>query len=375
MIRAWHKFKYTILLSLFFAPIYTSAWAHNPGQSLVVMNLADEVLHGEIHIYYDDLKSFIPNLPSQTSDINLDTVQPHIASIQEFFIQNITIHLPDDPKPLQLQISTSLHTDNTRQNLIAKFQAKLRSVPRGSLKISTNGFFKNNSQFSTLVVLKTDRFQRTAILTAKTGTSKLFTNNYSEFLGFLRYGMNHIYAGLDHLFFLMLLIFSPFLHASERNEKKRFLKICWNVIKLSTAFTVSHSLTLSLAVLKISYLPQAFVETFILVSIIFVGITNLSYRERSHEWLMVFMFGLFHGYGFSTALNEVGLSRENLIVPLVGFNLGVEIGQIAVLLSILLPLYFLYVRWEGTPRLVRFCCGGITLIATGWLIARIIHFF
>lgn len=373
MTNAWQKFKYCLLLSLLFVSICASAWAHNPGQSMVVLNLQDSALLGEIHIYYDDLKLFIPEIPIQNEEINLDTLQPLAPTIQNFFQENISIQ-SSEAIPLNLKISPVFRIDPNR-NLIMDFQSELENPNYGSLKIFQAALFKKAPQFSTLVVLKTNQVQRTAILTKNKNSAELFTTTYSEFLGFLKYGMQHIYFGLDHVFFLLLLIFSPFVHSPNRKETRSFREIFWNIIKLATAFTISHSFTLCMAVLKICYLPTQFVETIILLSIIIVGINKFLYREIPHEWLVVFMFGLFHGYGFSTVLNEVGLSREHLVVPLVGFNLGVEIGQILIIFAALFPLYFIYSRWSGTTRFIRFCCGIIALISTIWLIARIVKFF
>ncbi len=136
--------------------------------------------------------------------------------------------------------------------------------------------------------------------------------------GFVTLGIDHILSGYDHMLFLLSLLM---LGGSLRQ-----------LIKIVTAFTVAHSVTLSLAVLNIVALPSRVVESAIALSIIYVALENVwrgsaSLRQR---WLVTFGFGLVHGLGFASALQEMHLPQANVVASLVGFNVGVEIAQIAV---------------------------------------------
>ena len=155
---------------------------------------------------------------------------------------------------------------------------------------------------------------------------------------FFLLGIEHILTGYDHLLFLLALI------------------LCggnlWSLLKIVTAFTVAHSITLALAALDIVTLPEVLVEATIALSIAYVAAENLFMRKAvSHRWAVSFVFGLVHGFGFSNVLRELGLPSEGLVWSLLSFNLGVEAGQaMAVLLA--LPILLLMRKLKSEPRAV-----------------------
>ena len=158
---------------------------------------------------------------------------------------------------------------------------------------------------------------------------------------YLVLGVEHIFTGTDHLAFLAALLLATGLaHRSGRegpalaNEPRRALR---EVLKIVTAFTVAHSLTLILSTLRPGLLRTAWVEPGIALSIAYVGLENLRARTPRRRWLIVFAFGLVHGLGFSSVLREIGLPARGLVLSLLSFNLGVELGQLAVV-SLVPPL-------------------------------------
>jgi hydrogenase/urease accessory protein HupE len=147
------------------------------------------------------------------------------------------------------------------------------------------------------------------------------------FWGFVWLGVQHIWTGYDHLLFLFAL-----------------LVVCRSfrsIVAIVSCFTVAHSLTLALATLNVVNLPSRVVEPAIAASIIFVGVENLVRRgaEPRGRWALTFAFGLIHGFGFASVLRELGVGArgDGIAVPLFTFNLGVEIGQIAIA-AIVLPI-------------------------------------
>jgi hypothetical protein len=152
---------------------------------------------------------------------------------------------------------------------------------------------------------------------------------------FFLLGVHHILSGYDHLLFLLCLLLPG----------GRLLALT----KIITAFTVAHSVTLTLAVLQIVSLPDRLIEAVIGLSIAFIAAENLWLRPTtSRRWMVSFAFGLVHGFGFSSALRELGLPAQGLLLSLFGFNAGVETGQ-ALVVAICLPLLLLLrrTRWEG----------------------------
>lgn len=139
---------------------------------------------------------------------------------------------------------------------------------------------------------------------------------------YLLTGIEHIFLGYDHVAFLIAIVLW-----AER---------LWPVIKIVTAFTVAHSITLSLAALEIVVIPSTIVEPAIAASILFVAVENFFSRNVDGRWRVTFAFGLIHGFGFAGALQELGLPKNAIVPALASFNLGVEIGQIAIV-AIVVP--------------------------------------
>jgi hypothetical protein len=151
---------------------------------------------------------------------------------------------------------------------------------------------------------------------------------------FVLLGVEHILGGWDHLLFLLALL----LRGGG----------WWSLVRIVTAFTCSHSVTLALAVLDVVTMPGRLVEAVIALSIALVAAENLVARPVvARRWVVSFCFGLVHGFGFSSALREAGLPADGLVLSLLGFNLGVELGQ-ALVVAAALPLLALVrrTRWE-----------------------------
>jgi hydrogenase/urease accessory protein HupE len=172
---------------------------------------------------------------------------------------------------------------------------------------------------------------------------------------FFRLGVRHIFLGYDHIAFLLALLFV-----------KRFL----DLLKIITAFTVAHTLTLALAVLQIIRLPPQLVEVGIALTIMYVAAENLWTRETAHRWMLTFGFGLVHGFGFANVLRELGLPSRGLARSLLCFNLGVEAGQV-VIVGALWPLLWWINRQTWSARFRIGASIVIFLFGAAWFIERI----
>jgi len=175
--------------------------------------------------------------------------------------------------------------------------------------------------------------------------------------GFFRLGVEHILTGYDHLLFLVALLL----------RGGRLVSL----LKIITAFTLAHSVTLALATLGVVTIPDRVVEPVIAASIVWVALENLLLRNApSQRWLVSFLFGLVHGFGFASAIKPLALPRGRLALALLGFNLGVEAGQ-ALVVALLLPL-LLGMRgsaWE--PRIVRTASLAVAAVGGAWLVERL----
>ncbi len=194
----------------------------------------------------------------------------------------------------------------------------------------------------------------------------------TRFDQFLVEGVLHIWKGYDHILFLVALLLPAvmILQVQTWRPTEAFKPAAMNVLKVVTAFTLAHSITLSLAALDVVRLPSRLVESTIALSVIIAAANNLKPFFRDRGWMVAFGFGLIHGFGFATVLGELGLPAGSLAKALVGFNLGVEVGQLAIV-AVFLPVAFL-MRSTVFYRRVALQTGSlaIALVAGLWLIER-----
>jgi len=180
-------------------------------------------------------------------------------------------------------------------------------------------------------------------------------------------GIEHIWFGIDHLLFVLALII--------------ITNGAWKIIKTITAFTLAHSITLSLAVLGIVNFPTPPVEAVIALSIVFLAVEIIHGLDGRHglasqkPWLVAFIFGLLHGFGFAGALSDVGLPQNEIPLALAFFNIGVEIGQIAFVLVVLAVLKLLAIKKEWPVITKKIPAYAIGSLAAFWMIERVIAFW
>ena len=141
-------------------------------------------------------------------------------------------------------------------------------------------------------------------------------------------------------------------------------------LKVVTAFTLAHSITLSLAVLGVVTLPSRFVESVIAASVVVAALNNLRGTVDRRRWVMAFVFGLVHGFGFASVLADLGLPQGALALALVGFNLGVEIGQLAIVAAFLPAAYLLRATAFYRVGVLRVGSLAVAVLASWWLIER-----
>jgi hydrogenase/urease accessory protein HupE len=184
------------------------------------------------------------------------------------------------------------------------------------------------------------------------------TTAFYSFARFLVLGVEHILTGYDHLVFLIGLLIA----GASLTE----------AAKIITSFTLAHSLTLALSTLDVVNLSPAIVEPLIAASIVYVGIENILRRDVKRRWLLTFAFGLAHGFGFASALKELEIARNasRAAVPLLSFNIGVELGQIAIAAAMLPLIWKLKERPVFIKRYAPACSLLIALAGVYWLVER-----
>ena len=185
-------------------------------------------------------------------------------------------------------------------------------------------------------------------------------------------GIWHIWIGFDHILFLLALLLPSVLvwQGARWHGRAGMASALTQVVKVVTAFTLAHSITLTLAALGFISLPSRLVESVIAASVVLAALANLRGGDRHKPWVMAFGFGLIHGFGFASVLTDLGLSQGALAWALVGFNLGEELGKPA-LVAVFVPLAF----WLRHGRVYQWGVlrGGSVLIAalaSVWFVQR-----
>ena len=290
---------------------------------------------------------------------------PEIAAYALSRLTLVSDHAACLPRTLEQLIEQ--HTDGAYS--VLRFRADCAS-PIARLQADYRLLFDVDAQHKGLLRLTQDGQTVTAIFSQESPTQEFTIGDRSlwrEGLQFVREGVWHIWLGFDHVLFLIALLLPAVLvRVEDRWEAGAdFSSVWWNVISIVTAFTVAHSLTLSLATLGVVRLPSRLVESAIAASVVVAGLGNLYPMMTRRRWLVAFGFGLIHGFGFAAVLSDLGLPQRSLLLSLVSFNVGVEIGQLAIVAAFLPLAYFLRHTW--TYQRVVVVTGSLTIAGVALL--------
>ncbi len=233
--------------------------------------------------------------------------------------------------------------------------ARFRSAqPLGRVAIRCEPLGELGADHTTLATIRTrGRTEQVAFRSGIVWESE--TGGSGALLEFLKLGVIHIFTGYDHVAFLLgLLIMGGRLVT---------------IVKIVSAFTLAHSVTLTLAALGAVSVPPALIEAGIALSIVYVAVENLFWPSFDRRWLVSFCFGLVHGFGFAAVLAEMHLPRSGLAASLVSFNIGVEVGQIVVVLLVVPPLW-LVARTRAHGAMTRSVSALLLCLGLFWLWER-----
>ena len=359
------------------------ALAHKPSDSYLSIAVDGDKLHGQWDIALRDLDFAIGLDSNGDGDITWGEVRSRHAEIAAYARARLTVTLDGTPCPLRAtEHLVDLHSDGTYA--VMRFEAQC-AKPGAALELGYNLFFDLDPQHKGLLRLEYAGATRTAIFSPETARQRFELARPSRLMQFFDYsreGVWHIWMGFDHILFLLSLLLPAVLIRRARGAMAqpglirgwravdRFKPAFWEVFQIVTAFTIAHSITLSLAALGVITLPTRLTESAIALSVILAALNNLYPLFQRRRWMVAFAFGLIHGFGFASVLADLGLPRDALLLALVGFNLGVEVGQL-VIVSAFLPTAYALRRTAFYQRMI-FLGGSalICVVATGWLIER-----
>jgi hypothetical protein len=364
------------LVALLVALCLPTAWAHKPSDSYLTININAAATSGQWDIALRDLDFALTLDADGNGELTWGEVRARHADIAAYAREHLRVTADDKPCTLDVgaqQIDE--HTDGMYSVLPLTLQCEVASPTRVAMNYTL--FADLDPQHRGLLNLVARGASRSAVLGPQQSTQAFELgeiNRWRQFVDYVREGVWHIWIGIDHILFLLSLLL-PSVLVWQAVKKKwqaadRFREALVDVLKVVTAFTLAHSITLSLAALGVIELPSRLVESVIAASIIVAALNNIWPRIVGRLWMVAFGFGLVHGFGFASVLADLGLPRDALVLALVGFNVGVELGQLAIVL-VFLPIAYALRRTAFYRKGVM--VGGsvlIALLAAVWLVER-----
>lgn len=349
LIRRW-----LALASLVFVFVPLPAVAHESGIVEIAVNPSRQTLSVEIDITDLDL---VLNLRESGNEITWGDLQHRTAIISDYLLGRLSVS-DCDLRPQRLGVRANQHP-----RLVYNFDMVCVGAAE-SVKIRSQ-ILDELPDYRSVLRVEQNNSERLQMFTqGETVVSVVDNSPPVHFRSFVAEGIRHILQGADHLVFLLLLVLPLAGHGT-------FAQRSVSAGVIVTAFTVSHSITLSLSTIGNLYLPAAPVELLIAGSVVLVAVMNLVGNIEKLAWPIAYVFGLIHGFGFAGAFADLAAGRGLHWTDLLAFNLGVEIGQIAIIIIALLLMLLLESRKTITRNLAPI--GSVIAGCAGlfWIVQRL----
>ena len=350
-----------------------SAEAHFTSTSYLSANSS---VSGDVHITWDvsaaDLHWSLGLDRDGNGAITWEEIQSRRDDIATLALEHLAVARGGQSCSAQLT-DLLLTTHAQEPHLSLDFRAACGK--QGALALNADLFFDTNTTQRTLISVVTPAGEFTSILSPDSPrwTELPAPSVLATFTTFVGQGLWHVWIGYDHLAFLLLLLLPGVLRTAGAGWQAvpTFRETARDLFRIITAFTLAHSLTLALAATGTVTLPVRPVEIAIAASIVIAGLLNLIPEAARARLALAFGFGLVHGFGFANALAELGARGTRLVPTLAGFNMGVELAQLSLVLAVL-PFLFrartsAFYAWRFMPAtsLVAAMAGA------AWLVARV----
>lgn len=356
-----------IAWGLILALACASADAHKPSDSYLSLRHEGGEVQGQWDIALRDLEYAIGLDANGDGALTWGEVKGRHAEITAYALARLQLQAQGEScaaEPGELLLDR--HSDGAYA--VLRFVARCATRSPEALTVDYSLFFDLDPTHRGLLRLGSPERATTALLGPDRPRVEWRLEGRSaagQFLDYAREGVWHIWIGFDHVLFVLCLLLPSVVGA------RRFPPVFWDVLRVVTAFTVAHSVTLALAALSVIELPSRFVESAIALSVVLAALNNLWPVVRGRRWLVAFGFGLIHGFGFASVLADLGLPRDALVLALLGFNAGVEGGQLAIVLAFLPLAYALRNGWAYRRVIFAGGSAAIALVAALWLVERV----
>jgi hypothetical protein len=346
------------------------AHAHKPSDSYLSLTVKGQQVTGQWDIALRDLDYALGLDQNGDGELTWDEIRSQHQPIAAYVKERLALSTAQGACPIVVgeQLIDS-HTDGAYT--VLRFTAACPAAI-DALTVSYRLFAEIDPQHKGLVKLEHDGVTSTAIFSpdsARQSLSLAAPSRWGQFRDYARHGVWHIWIGFDHILFLLSLLLPAVMMPAASKQAQTMKAAFFDVLKVVTAFTLAHSLTLTLASLHVLSLPSRMVESAIAASVALAAMNNLFPLFRGRRPVAAFVFGLIHGFGFAGVLADLGLPQSALMLSLSGFNVGVEIGQLAIV-GAFLPLAFALRKTWFYRQLLTTGSALIVMIAAVWLVER-----
>lgn len=329
----------------------SGALAHAPGHTYLFLSIGDDAVLGRVEMPLEDLRRAYGGDASIFMDAA--RARPNLEQVQAYVSRHLDFRVAGRPLAVAWTGRELLELEGTRFAIV-EFNLALPRPPPEELEITTDLLTEALPDHRVGLVIENNSFAGIAdnhlqLSFFFSPARPAFTYHimgrslFAQLRDFAYEGVLHIGIGLDHVLFLVALLLVAVTNrrvdGSPLETPITLSQGLINVVKIVTVFTVAHSITLALALKGWVALPSRWVESVIALSVLSVAVDNIRVIFGRWKWIIVFVFGLFHGLGFASVLLDLGLDFESKMAALIGFNIGVELGQLAIVAA-LFPLLF-----------------------------------
>jgi hypothetical protein len=351
----------------------TTAFAHKSSDSFLHLAAHGSVVSAQWDIALRDLDSELALDANGDGLLDWGEVRQRESQLSHYALQRLSLRSGGRPCPTGPSVLLiDRHTDGAYA--VLRFEAECGAVV-SALQVDYRLFADTDAGHRGLLNLSLGGQTYTQVLGPDAPVASFGAEDsgaWRQFSGFVRTGIGHIWTGFDHLLFLFSLLLPAVLlrRGQHWEPRSRLGESLGDVVRVVTAFTVAHSLTLAMATFGLLKVPARVSESAIALSVVAAALNNVWPVVKDRRWAVAFCFGLIHGLGFANVLGDLGLPTGALALALVGFNLGVEAGQLA-LVALFMPIFYA-MRTTLFYRQSVMIAGsmGMAILAALWLAER-----
>ncbi|MEX0830503.1 MAG: HupE/UreJ family protein [Nitrospirales bacterium] len=348
-------------------------FAHKPSDSYLRLTMNEDTIQGQWDIALRDLDHAIGLDGNADGAITWEEVRAQHHAIAGYALSRLQLNADDTPCSNHMKRHLIDHHSDGAYAVL-QFSIHCPTIPVIH-NLNYRLFFDIDPLHRGLLQVTHPSGTQTAVLSPEQPSILLnpITNSvWREFLEFGREGVWHIWIGYDHILFLISLLLPAVMwwKAGQWQAVDSFKPALREVLSIITAFTLAHSLTLSLAALELFTLPSQWVESVIAGSVVLAALHNVFPIFQVRRWMVGFVFGLIHGFGFASVLADLRLPASSMFVALAGFNIGVEAGQLVIVGAFLPLAYAIRHSWTYRYLAVQFGSVCIAVLAFIWFIER-----